>query len=205
MEIPERLLFEHHIWQSGVKVLAGVDEVGRGPLAGPVVAAAVVFTPYEYVEGVRDSKKLSEKKRDALSAEIIEKAHAYAFGIVDHTEIDRINIRQATFKAMRIAIGSLGVNPEYLLIDGEGLPDKIYPQEALVKGDDRSFSIGAASILAKVKRDQMMKEYHEEFPLYGFDRHKGYGTAEHRKMIQTHGPCTIHRRSFLTKILGGKG
>ena len=200
--VPELLQFEHLIWQEQITHIAGIDEAGRGPLAGPVVAAAVIFSPYHYIEGVKDSKQLSEKQRERFYDLITEQALAYGIGIVDHAEIDRINIRQATFKAMRMAIGSLSQNPQYLLIDGEELPDRIYPQEALVKGDGRSFTIAAASILAKVTRDRRMLEYHREYPRYGFDRHKGYGTAFHREMIRKYGPCPVHRRSFLKNILG---
>ena len=200
--IPLTLEVEHIIWQENISLVAGIDEAGRGPLAGPVVAGAVIFEPYHYIEGVKDSKKLSAKKRDELSKIIIEQSLTYGLGVVDCVEIDRINIRQATFKAMRKAIGSLAKKPEYLLIDGEELPDKLFPQEALVEGDGRSFTIGAASILAKVTRDRLMVEYHQKYPQYGFDRHKGYGTAFHREMIKKHGPCPLHRRSFLTKILG---
>ena len=200
--VPELLQFEHLIWQEQITHIAGIDEAGRGPLAGPVVAAAVIFPPYHYIEGVKDSKQLSEKQRERFYDLITEQALAYGIGIVDHAEIDRINIRQATFKAMRMAIGSLSQNPQYLLIDGEELPDRIYPQEALVKGDGRSFTIAAASILAKVTRDRRMLEYHREYPRYGFDRHKGYGTAFHREIIRKYGPCPVHRRSFLKNILG---
>ncbi len=200
-EIPPRLAIEHQIWRRNIRIIAGVDEVGRGPLAGPVVAAAVIFPPYHFIDGVRDSKKLTPRRREALFEQIVGECLSYGIGKVEPTEIDRINIRQATFKAMRMAIGRLKPPPQYLLIDGEELPEKLLPQEGLIGGDDRSFSIGAASILAKVIRDRMMVEYHREFPEYGFDRHKGYGTAFHREMVLKYGPCAIHRRSFLQKIL----
>lgn len=203
-EIPVNLEIERLIWQENIQFIAGIDEAGRGPLAGPVAAGAVIFAPYDYIEGVKDSKKLSAKQREELFELIIEKALTYGVGIVDNLEIDRINIRQATFKAMRKAIGSLTKNPEYLLFDGEELPDKMYRQEAVVEGDNRCFTIAAASILAKVTRDRLMLEYHQQYPQYGFDRHKGYGTEFHREMIKKHGPCPIHRRSFLGKILGGE-
>ena len=170
-EIPENLQFEHLIWQTGVTVIVGIEEVGRGPLAGPVVAAAAVFEPNVHIEGVTDSKKLSAKQRELYFEQITATCRAYAVGIVDNKEVDRINIRQATFKAMRKAIGSLGITPEYLLVDGEEMPGKIYPQEALVKGDLRSFTIASASIIAKVTRDRMMLDYHEQYPQYGFDTH----------------------------------
>ncbi len=199
--LPDNLEVEHLLWQEDIEHIAGVDEAGRGPLAGPVVAAAVIFEPYYYIEGVTDSKKLSAKQRDYFFEIIIQNALSYGIGIVDNREIDRINIRRATFKAMRIAIGSLHINPQYLLIDGEELPDKIYPQEAIVKGDFRCFTIAAASIIAKVTRDRMLMEYDQQYPQYGFSRHKGYGTAFHREMIKKWGPCPLHRQSFLGKIL----
>ncbi len=200
--IPSTLEVEHLIWQENISLLAGIDEAGRGPLAGPVVAAAVIFEPYQFIDGVDDSKKLKAKKREEFFDLIVEKSFTYGLGIVDSVEIDKVNIRQATFKAMRKAIGSLSQKPEYLLIDGEELPDKLFAQEAFVEGDGRSFTIAAASILAKVTRDRLMIEYHQTYPQYGFDRHKGYGTAFHREMIKKHGPCPIHRRSFLKKLLG---
>lgn len=200
--VPSNLEVEHLIWQENIRYIAGIDEAGRGPLAGPVVAAAVIFHPYDYIEGVTDSKKLSAKQREEFYEEITRQALTYGIGIVDNREIDRINIRQATFKAMRMAIGSLKVNPQYLLIDGEELPEKLYPQEAVIKGDSHCFTIAAASILAKVTRDRLMIEYHQQYPLYGFEQHKGYGTAFHRNMIVKHGPCPIHRHSFLKNIVG---
>ncbi len=204
-KIPENLQFEHLLWQEKIRLVAGIDEAGRGPLAGPVVAAAVIFEPYRWIPGVKDSKQLSENQREALYEEITGAALAFGIGQAEPAEIDRINIRQATFLAMRRAIGSMRKHPEYLLIDGEELPEKLIPQEALVKGDHLSFTIGAASILAKVFRDRLMREYHVHYPMYGFDRHKGYGTAAHREMILRHGPCPIHRRSFLRKVLGEGG
>ncbi len=200
--VPPYFQFEHPIWQQGIRYIAGVDEAGRGPLAGPVVAAAVIFEPYFYIEGVRDSKKLTAKKREELYERIVENAITYGVGIVFQEEIDRINIRNASFQAIRKAIGSLKPQPQYLLIDGEELPDKFYPQEAIIGGDDKSFTIAAASIIAKVTRDRMMIEYDKKYPQYGFARHKGYGTAEHRENILKYGPCPIHRRSFLRKLLG---
>jgi ribonuclease HII len=198
--IPPNLEIEHLIWQENIEFIAGVDEAGRGPLAGPVAAGAIIFKPYDYIEDVKDSKKLSAKQREELFELITAKSLTYGVGMVDNTEIDRFNIRKATFKAMRMAIGSLSKKPQYLLLDGEELPDKVYRQEAVVEGDNRSFTIAAASILAKVTRDRLMMEYHQQYPQYGFDRHKGYGTEFHREMIKKHGPCPIHRRSFLKKI-----
>jgi len=196
------LEIEQLLWQSGYRFIAGIDEAGRGPLAGPVVAAAVIFEPGKQIEGVRDSKQLSEKKREALYEVIVHECLAYGIGIVSPEEIDRINIRNATFKAMRKALGAMKQVPDFLLIDGEELPDSLYPQEAIVGGDDKSFTIAAASILAKVTRDRLMREYHLQYPQYHFDRHKGYGTELHREMIRQYGPSPIHRKSFLKKLLG---
>ncbi len=196
------LEIEQLLWQNGYRFIAGIDEAGRGPLAGPVVAAAVVFEPGKLIEGVRDSKQLSEKKREALYQVIVDECLAYGIGIVPPEEIDRINIRNATFKAMRKALGAMKQVPDFLLIDGEELPDSLYPQEAIVGGDDKSFTIAAASILAKVTRDRLMREYHLQYPQYRFDRHKGYGTQLHREMILKYGPSPIHRKSFLKKLLG---
>ncbi len=199
--LPENLKIEHSIWQFGKKRIAGVDEAGRGPLAGPVVAAAVIFPPYFYIPEVKDSKKLTPRKREELYALIQEHAIAYGIGLVTPEEIDRINIRQATFKAMRMAIGQLALSPDYILFDGYELPEKIFPQEAIIHGDALSFTIAAASILAKVYRDRLMIEYDKQFPQYGFARHKGYGTAQHREAVRKFGPSPIHRKSFLKKIL----
>ncbi len=194
------LHYEQKLWNSGLEFVAGVDEAGRGPLAGPVVAAAVIFPQDIFIAGINDSKKLSSSRREELLEIIQRKALSFAVGIVDEKEIDRINILRATFKAMRMAIGSLSIHPEHLLIDGGPLPEKIYPQTAIVKGDQKSFSIAAASIVAKVVRDRMMVKYDKEYPQYGFARHKGYGTKEHVNAIRKYGPCEIHRRSF--KIRG---
>ncbi len=196
------LEIEEVLWQNGYQRIAGIDEAGRGPLAGPVVAAAVIFAPGVTVPGVRDSKQLTEKQRETLFEDIVQSCLAYGIGVVEPADIDRLNIRQATFLAMRKALGAMKITPDYLLVDGEELPNSLYPQEAIVGGDDKSFTIAAASILAKVTRDRMMKMYHEQFPQYHFDRHKGYGTQLHREMILRYGPSPIHRRSFLKKLLG---
>lgn len=198
------LQIESLIWGKGYRLIAGIDEVGRGPLAGPVVVAAVVFRPHFYIAGVRDSKKLSPKQRECLYPRIIENCLSYGIGMVQHDEIDRINIRQATFKAMRKSIANLKIQPDYLLFDGYELPEKLYKQEAVVHGDDLSFTIAAASILAKVSRDRIMVEYHREYPEYHFEKHKGYGTLQHRQLIRQYGPSPIHRLSFLSKILPTK-
>lgn len=187
---------EEEIWQKGYKNIAGIDEAGRGPLAGPVVAAAVIFKKGDFIEGVNDSKLLSPSKREKLFEEITQKAVAYGIGVVDNQEIDRTNIAQATHKAMRKALGQIREKIDYILVDGNGLPDKIYPQTNIVGGDRKSFTIAAASILAKVYRDRLMKKYDGLFPEYGFKRHMGYGTKEHREAIKKYNPCPIHRRSF---------
>ncbi|MBO8131908.1 MAG: ribonuclease HII [Candidatus Marinimicrobia bacterium] len=187
---------EKNLWQKGYKHIAGVDEAGRGPLAGPVVAAAVVFDHDEYIEGVNDSKKLNPKRREELFEEITTKALTYGIGVVDNNEIDRINILQATHKAMRKALGSLKLKIDYIIVDGYGLPEKIYPQKAIHGGDKLSFTIASASILAKVFRDRLMREYDKIFPEYGFGKHMGYGTKEHIEAIKKHNPSPIHRKSF---------
>jgi len=197
--IREMLCYEQKLWDRGVEFVAGVDEAGRGPLAGPVVAAAVIFPQNIFIAGINDSKKLSSIRREELFHVIQKKALSFAVGIVDEKEIDRINILRATFKAMRMAIGGLSVHPDHLLIDGRPLPEKIYPQTAIIKGDQKSFSIAAASILAKVVRDQIMIKYDKDYPQYGFARHKGYGTKQHVKAIREYGPCEIHRKSFKIK------
>lgn len=189
---------QEHAWRGAI---AGVDEAGRGPLAGPVVAAAVILDHDTEILYINDSKKLSEKRREALFPEIKEKALAYGIGIVSPERIDEINILQATYEAMRMAIESLRVTPAVLLNDAVTIPSVDIFQVPLIGGDAKSISIGAASILAKVTRDHMMKQYDELYPAYGFAAHKGYGTAAHMNAIRAHGPCPIHRRSFLKKLL----
>ena len=183
-------------------LICGVDEAGRGPLAGPVYAAAVILSPEYPIIGLNDSKKLSEKKREALFDVITEKAIAYSVSMVDAKTIDEINILQATFLAMRTAVENLSVKPDYALIDGNGKPGLSVTEETVIKGDAKSVSIAAASILAKVSRDRYMKEADEKYPEYQFAKHKGYGTKLHYEMIAQYGICEEHRRSFLKKILG---
>lgn len=187
--------------------LCGVDEAGRGPLAGPVVAGAVILPKDCEILYLNDSKKLSEKRREALYQEIREKAVAWNVGIASPETIDRINILQATYEAMRQAVGGLKVAPELLLNDAVTIPGLDIPQVPIIKGDGKSVSIAAASIMAKVTRDHMMEEYDRLFPEYGFARHKGYGTAAHIAAIREHGPCPIHRRTFIGKFVpeGAKG
>lgn len=178
------------------RILAGVDEVGRGPLAGPVYAAAVILDDNVVIERLRDSKKLSEKLRESLFDEIKEKALAYSICSVDEKEIDEVNILQATFNAMKKAVNSLGVNPEIVLVDGNRDPGLGIETITVVKGDDTSMAIAAASVLAKVSRDRFMTELAKEYPDYGFEKHKGYPTKEHYDAIKEHGVSDVHRRSF---------
>ena len=181
--------------------ICGIDEAGRGPLAGPVVAAAAVLPKDCQIFYLNDSKKLSEKKSDLLFDEIKEKAVAYGIGIVSPQVIDEINILQATYEAMRQAISQLNVIPEILLNDAVTIPGVDIMQVPIVKGDAKSVSIAAASILAKVTRDRMMMEYDQIYPEYGFAKHKGYGTAAHIAALKEYGPCPIHRRTFIKKFV----
>jgi len=177
-------------------LIAGVDEVGRGPLAGPVVAAAVIFREGTQISGVKDSKKMTEKARDEAFPVIEENALAVGIGVVSHTSIDKINILNASLEAMKKAVLSLETTPEYLLVDGIYKVPIAIPQKCIKKGDQRSKSIAAASIMAKVYRDRIMYSYHELFPEYGFLQNKGYGTANHRAALKQYGPCPIHRLTF---------
>ena len=181
--------------------ICGIDEAGRGPLAGPVVAAAAVLPKDCQIFYLNDSKKLSEKKRDLLFDEIKEKAVAYGIGNVSPQVIDELNILQATYEAMRQAISQLNVIPEILLNDAVTIPGVDIMQVPIVKGDAKSVSIAAASILAKVTRDRMMMEYDQIYPEYGFAKHKGYGTAAHIAALKEYGPCPIHRRTFIKKFV----
>ncbi len=204
------LRHERELWTNGVTHVAGVDEVGRGPLAGPVVAAAVIFPHDFFVSEVNDSKELSRSQRESLYEEILSGALAVGVGGVDHNTIDEINILQATFRAMRKALAQLTIAPQHLLVDGnrfdcDGPLDgnqKLHanspeiPYTTIVDGDALSFSIAAASIVAKVTRDRMMEEFDRQYPGYGFAKHKGYATEEHREAIRKLGYCDIHRRSF---------
>ncbi len=188
--------------EKGFKTICGIDEAGRGPLAGPVYAAAVILPIDLEIDGLNDSKKLTEKKREALFDVICEKAISYSIGIATEEEIDEINILNATFLAMRRAVDGLSVKPDYALIDGNQHPRLSIPDETVVKGDGKSMSIAAASILAKVSRDRFMLQIAEKYPEYCFEKHKGYGTKLHYEMIEKYGVAPIHRRSFLKKILG---
>lgn len=194
-------IFENEGYDKGYLHIGGIDEAGRGPLAGPVVAAVVVFKPNTKIEGINDSKKLSEAKRDELFDIIKEQALDYGIGIVNNNEIDEFNILQATYMAMKKAINCLEKAPDYLLIDAATIPGVDTPQKPIIKGDSKSISIAAASILAKVTRDSIMYQYDEMYPEYGFKSHKGYGTKEHYEAIEKHGITPIHRKSFLKNVL----
>lgn len=186
----------------GYKLICGVDEAGRGPLAGPVCAAAVILEEGTIIEGLDDSKKLTEKKREQLYDVIKEKAISFGIAFASVQEIEELNILKATFLAMERAVQNLDVSPDYVIIDGNAFPPQIKEDgECVVKGDSKSMSIAAASILAKVTRDRLMLEYSEEYPLYHFEKHKGYGTKIHTDAIKKYGMCEIHRPSFLKKIL----
>lgn len=196
--------FEHAAFADGFSVVCGVDEAGRGPLAGPVCAAAVILPPDIQIEGLNDSKKLTDKKRRELFDIITAQAVSYAVAFCDEKVIDEINILQATFRAMRRAVESLGVRPELALVDGNRAADFGVPVRTIVRGDSLSASIAAASILAKVSRDQLMEQYDGTYPQYGFAVHKGYGTQRHYDALREYGPCPIHRMSFLKKFYGEK-
>lgn len=194
--------FEHKYAQQGYQMICGVDEAGRGPLAGPVCAAAVILPIDADIPGLNDSKKLSDKKRRELFPVICEKAVAYGIAFADAEEIDEINILQATYLAMERAMEKLPIKPDFALIDGNRAKDFGIPLETVVGGDGRSASIAAASILAKVTRDDFMLQLSEVYPQYGFEIHKGYGTKAHYAALTAHGHCPIHRMSFLKKFYG---
>lgn len=195
---------EGSFYAQGVMNICGVDEAGRGPLAGPVCAAAVILPEHLEIPGLNDSKKLTDKKRRELFPIIQEKALAYGIGFASQEEIDEINILQATFLAMERALGALAIRPGLVLIDGNQEKDFGLPVRTVVKGDSLSANIAAASVLAKVSRDDVMLEFARQYPEYGFDIHKGYGTKAHYAALTQYGPCPIHRRSFLKKFYGSK-
>lgn len=195
--------FEKAAVNSGFSCICGVDEAGRGPLAGPVCAAAVILPEGAVIEGLDDSKKLTEKKRERLYDVIKETAVAYSVAYGTLEEIETVNILEATYLAMNRAIEGLNLKPDFALIDGNRVPRGIkIPCETIVKGDSKSMSVAAASVLAKVTRDRLMLEYDKKYPEYNFKKHKGYGTKEHTELIKQYGPCEIHRLSFLKNILG---
>ena len=204
MEHPEMDMYAYERFLADGKTpFCGVDEAGRGPLAGPVCAAAVILPAGAVIEGLDDSKKLTEKKRERLYDIIRETAVAYSVAYGTLEEIETVNILEATYLAMNRAIEGLTVKPDFALIDGNRVPRGIkIPCETVVKGDSRSMSVAAASVLAKVTRDRLMLEYDKKYPEYNFKKHKGYGTKEHTELIKQYGPCEIHRLSFLKNILG---
>lgn len=195
---------EDALYAKGVQVICGVDEAGRGPLAGPVCAAAVILPPHIEIPGLNDSKKLTDKRRRELYPLIIEKAVAYGIAFADHNEIDEINILLATYLAMERALSQLTVKPDIALIDGNRAKDFGLPVQTVVHGDSLSANIAAASILAKVTRDDVMLQMAESYPQYGFAVHKGYGTKAHYQALAQYGPCPIHRMTFLKKLYGTK-
>ena len=195
---------ERRLHAMGYTYIAGIDEAGRGPLAGPVYAAAVILPENVRLDGINDSKKLSPKKRDELFDKIKETAVAYSVCSIDEKIIDEINILNATYMAMNCAADDLSVKPDYVIIDGNSIKGMTLPHETIVGGDAKSMSIAAASILAKVSRDRYIIEMAEKYPEYGFEKHKGYGTKAHTEAILKYGPCPIHRMSFLKKLLGRK-
>ncbi len=197
--------FEKEALNKGFKYICGVDEAGRGPLAGPVCAAAVILPEDCQIEGLNDSKKLSEKKREELFPLILEKALSYSIAFASVEEIEEHNILNATYLAMNRAVEGLAIPADFALIDGNRVPEGIrVPCETVVKGDAKSMSIAAASVLAKVSRDRLMLELHEEYPQYNFKKHKGYGTREHTELILKYGVSPVHRSSFLKKLFGEK-
>lgn len=192
--------FEEKAWQNGYSAVCGVDEAGRGPLAGPVCAAAVILPAGIVIEGLNDSKKLSEKKREALFDIIAENAVSWSVSLVDEKMIDEINILQATYRAMRQAVEGLPHPADFAYIDGNRMEGLDLPYECVVSGDARIPSIAAASIVAKVTRDRLMRDFAVRYPVYGFERHKGYGSRAHHEALLQYGPCPIHRRTFLKKF-----
>ena len=198
----ERLInlkqIEKSFHEKGIKYIAGIDEAGRGPLAGPVVVASVIMPEDSMIEGVNDSKKVSEKKREKLYDLILEEAVSYGIGIIYQDEIDKINILQATKKGLTEAVEQMDIKPDLIMVDAlTGIDTLGIPYHSIIKGDAKCYSISAASIIAKVTRDRIMREWDKVYPEYGFASHKGYGTAKHISALKEYGPCPIHRRSFI--------
>lgn len=193
---------DKEFFEKGVKYVAGIDEAGRGPLAGPVVVACVIMPENSMIEGVNDSKKISEKKREKLYEEIIEEAICYGVGIISQEEIDELNILRATKKGLTMALSQMNIKPNVILVDAlTGIDTLGIPYKSIIKGDANSYSIAAASIIAKVTRDRIMREWDKVYPEYGFAGHKGYGTAKHIAAIKEYGLCPLHRRSFTTHFI----
>lgn len=193
-------LIEKKLFERGFQLIAGTDEAGRGPLAGPVVAAAVIFPPDVIIEGIEDSKKINAKEREKLAKEIQTKAIAYSISVIDHNLIDELNIFRASLLAIKQAIERLKVTPDFILVDGKFSPDISIPVKSIVKGDSKCFTIASASILAKTYRDSLMREYSKEYPKYNFQKNMGYPTLDHIQAILKFGHCEIHRKTFLKKI-----
>lgn len=193
-------LIEKKLFERGYQLIAGTDEAGRGPLAGPVVAATVIFPPNIIIEGIEDSKKINANEREKLAEEIKTKALSYSVSVIDHNLIDELNILHASLLAMKQAIERLKVNPDFVLVDGKFSPDISIPVKSIVKGDSKCFTIAAASILAKTYRDNLMREYSKEYPEYNFQKNKGYPTSDHIQAILRFGHCEIHRKTFMKKI-----
>ncbi len=196
-------LEENKLYQNEqINFICGIDEAGRGPLAGPVVVGAVIMPQNSFIEGVNDSKKVAEKKREKIYEQIIEEAISYSVGIVDQRKIDEINILNATKLGLKIAVEGLKTRPDVILVDALNHIDTCgIPYISVVKGDAKNYSIAAASIIAKVTRDRIMREFDEAYPIYGFAKHKGYGTAEHIRVLKENGPCILHRKSFIKNFV----
>ena len=193
---------ELKLYENNIEYICGIDEAGRGPLAGPVVVGAVILPKDSFIEGVNDSKKISEKKREKIYDQIIEEAISYSVGIVDQKTIDEINILNATKLGVKLALEGLKQKPDVIMVDALTNMDTLgIPYISVVKGDAKNYSIAAASIIAKVTRDRIMKEWDELYPAYGFAKHKGYGTAEHIRVIKENGPCILHRKSFIKNFV----
>ena len=193
---------ENKLYEKNIKLICGIDEAGRGPLAGPVVVGAVILPENSFIEGVNDSKKVSEKKREKLYEEIVKESIDYSVGIVDQKTIDEINILNATKLGVKLALEGLKQKPEIIMVDALNNIDTLgIPYISVIKGDAKNYCIAAASIIAKVTRDRIMREWDEVYPAYGFAKHKGYGTAEHIRIIKEIGPCILHRKSFIKNFV----
>ena len=202
LRLNELKKIDRYFFDKGIKLVAGIDEAGRGPLAGPVVVASVILDEKSMIEGINDSKKVSEHKREKIFDIITSEAISYGVGIVYQEEIDEINILQATKKALTMAITQMEIKPNIILVDALTNIDTLsIPYQSIIKGDAKSYSIAAASIIAKVTRDRIMREYDKVYPQYGFAGHKGYGTAKHIAAIKEFGPCPLHRRSFIKNFI----